>query len=561
MRPDTRRMTASAPVPSTPDRPSERLALALFGAFFLLLASLPQIEGRWNSPEGFVPSGVLRAKLDVYSYFAKMRQGAEGAWLYENRFTPERSRPAPLFIFYLVLGKVSLATGLSIPATYQAARVACGGWMLWALAAFLARIGLRGSTCVVAFVLCVAGSGLAWITLPTGLDASPVERSYVDAYLFLGMLNYPHFAAAIALALSCMGATFQLARSGARPARALATLAAAAFALAWVHPRALAVPVAAGIGTAVVGLLRARRPLLPWIAAALVVAVASLGPGIAMLLAIRGDAVWESGAAEPTMTSPTPFELFGLGYGPLLAAACIGIARRLHDESREGDATRAGATPGELILAWAVAGAVLPYLPVASQSRLILAYGVPLGIGAAWAIAPSPGTRFAGAAGLARIALVIALCLGNGAVLAGEFREQAARGPLRYFSTDRMAAFEWLSRNARRDDVVLATFPSSIPVPGFSGNRVVAGHSHETPEVESRIREIEALLAGGLQGDDWIRFQERYRPRYLLLTEAERGLLPIGWTPDSARFRPRWSRGGVSILEIRELRSRAGPRG
>lgn len=503
-------------------RPWESRAILLLSVFFLALASAPQIVAWATTPEGMVYTGVLRNSLDVASYYAKEFQGAEGAWRYTNRFTPEPSRPAILFLFYLLLGHLARWLSISTLLSFQIARVVCGGAALWAIARLTRAMGLRGWTRAVAFTLAVAGSGLGWIGYGTGATPKPLELNYIDAYVFQSITNYPHFSLALAALSLGLGEMFQFATGGpaGRPARRLALVALAAFLLVWAHPRVLVTLFAVGAMAAFVGWRWRVWPWRPWIAS-LACAFAVAAPCAALtVISIWGDPVWASGAAEPVMTSPAPFEWFVLAYGALGPLAVAGTLARL----RRADATQKA--PAVFILIWIFFGALLVYLPVNSQSRLALGLGIPLGVGAAWAISEiARRARLNARPVFARIgtvtAIVIFLSLGVAVYLHAEFARIARHDHPLFISRDRMRAYEWLRANTGRDDVVFASFRSGMFIPGLTGARVIVGHSHETPNANEREREIQSLLRHHLPEPEWNALVERHGIDYALITPLE----------------------------------------
>ena len=95
----------------------------ILGIIALIVTSIPYVLGAGLATGDRVYGGFVYAIEDCYSYLAKMRQGAEGAWLFRIAYTPEPHRGALFFPFHLLLGKVAallpgsdlIADGLSLP--------------------------------------------------------------------------------------------------------------------------------------------------------------------------------------------------------------------------------------------------------------------------------------------------------------------------------------------------------------------------------------------------------------------------------------------------------------
>src|SRR5215471_14583241 len=87
----------------------------------VVVASLPYIAA-YHVPADHVFSGVLVNPADGNSYFAKMREGLRGDWLFTLPYT---ARPGPgvfIFTYYLFLGHLARWTGASLDSVYAVAR-------------------------------------------------------------------------------------------------------------------------------------------------------------------------------------------------------------------------------------------------------------------------------------------------------------------------------------------------------------------------------------------------------------------------------------------------------
>src|SRR3990172_10449621 len=109
----------------------------LAGPAVVLFAVLtPYILAGRGQPSGFVFSGFLINPIDGFSYLAKMRQGAGGAWLFQLPYAAEPGNGALIFLYYLGLGHLQTLIGVGPEVIYHAARLLGAAAMLAAAYVF-----------------------------------------------------------------------------------------------------------------------------------------------------------------------------------------------------------------------------------------------------------------------------------------------------------------------------------------------------------------------------------------------------------------------------------------
>ena len=137
-------------------------------ALALCLASVPYVVGAVLSTSEMQFGGAVYNVEDVNSYFAKMRQGARGAWLFHIPYTAEPHPGTVLYLFYLLLGKLSALTGISIEWTYHVARLACGALLLLSVYEFVSWFTPHRAVRRMAFLLIAFSSGMGWLLVALG---------------------------------------------------------------------------------------------------------------------------------------------------------------------------------------------------------------------------------------------------------------------------------------------------------------------------------------------------------------------------------------------------------
>ncbi|MCZ7540484.1 MAG: hypothetical protein M5U29_11340 [Anaerolineae bacterium] len=185
----------------------------LFAAAVMLVTTIPYVVGALAAGAGWTFGGFVFGADDGYSYLAKMRLGARGDWLFTLRYTHEPHGGAPLFLPYLLLGKLAALfvspRSPHLPAAlivaFHAARIACGFALILVTYRFIAAF-LRGpATRMLALVLIALGGGLGWPLALAGrgdwLGSLPVDFYIPEGYSFLILFGLPHLALARAALL------------------------------------------------------------------------------------------------------------------------------------------------------------------------------------------------------------------------------------------------------------------------------------------------------------------------------------------------------------------------
>jgi len=504
------------------------------GAMVLALTSVPYLLGWALQTDKRLFGGFVYAVEDGYSYLAKMRQGAEGAWLFHIAYTPEPHSGALFFPFHLLLGKLAaLLPGADLTTrmvwTYHSARLVFGTGLLLTvyrfLAAFTSAVALRR----LAFLLVASGSGLGWLLVALGqpgwLGSLPLDFILPEGFTFLVLYGFPHIALGRTLLL--WGILFLLRAWEVSPGPGVRGSKSGGGNVRWAFFAGLAwltmgliipfyVPVAWAVTGAmwVASLLRhvpkvASRgsPLRPMQELRLAVLAGLLSAPVVAYSALvfTTDPVYATWSAQNLILSPHPLHYLA-AFGVLLALAALAAPRVWQEKG-----------PGWAALAWVAIVPLLVYLPFNLQRRLVEGVQVPLSLLAAWGVS---GFRLQGFRLRVVIsALLVGLSLTNGLLVAGNSLALVPRPPPVFRDAEEIAALDWLNGQARSDDVVLAAYETGNYLPARVGARVFVGHGPETV----RFEEKQALVAqffNAATNDGW---------RQTLL--AEYGVDWVVWGP------------------------------
>lgn len=463
----------------------------------LLLSCGPYLLATWAAPDGWEFGGFLVNPQDGHSYLAKMRQGADGNWLFQLTYTPEPHQGAFIFTFYLALGHLAALTHLPLIYMFHLARLLSGLLLLGVAFWFIARVTPRVGERRLAFVFLLTSSGLGWLGALFG--AFPIDLWIPEAFVPYSLYANPHFCLGMALMLLLFGRVAWPEDHQGLKGRVWSGLlwpGLAALALGLILPFALLAVWA--VLAVFLGWLYVTERRIPWphLWPAASVVIFSAPVVLYDYWVSTVNPVLAGWGAQNVTAAPRVLDL-ALGYGllGLLAVAGGWLVGRSRSRPERGE---------WLVLIWAVTTLVLVYLPFELQRRLINGLHIPLSILAAiglrrWLAGAPLRLRYRR---LLTTAVVTVGALGTLFVwsvpLLAVWRESPASGStaLLFIRRDELAAFTWLDGQAAPDDVVLASPRLGMFVPSQTGARAYYGHPFETIEAAKKRSMAEAFYRG-----------------------------------------------------------------
>ncbi len=486
-------MGGSSALPSVTRREWRWVALMSLAA--LAVVSLPYLVGWLAQTPEWVFGGCIFLEDDCYSYLAKMRQGAEGAWLFHIAYTSEPHPGAFFFPFHLLLGKVAtLLIGGDLTArmvwVYHGSRLVFGLGLLLTVYRFLAVFTEKLEVRRLGWLMVAFGGGLGWLLVTFGksnwLGNPPLDFYLPEGFAFLVLLGFPHLAAAQSLLL--WGFLFLLrawkenptSKSGSMFDVSRFTSHATSSGVCWLL-MGLIVPFYVAVAWAVTGAawlaLALRRKSVPWREGVLagVAALVSVPVVAYSAWVFTHDRVYATWAAQNLILSPHPLHYL-VAYGAPLLLATFAVRESWRDDG-----------PTWLPLTWVIVVPVLVYLPFNLQRRLVEGVQVPLNLLAAW-----------GAVRLWRlrrrwlvIALLVTMLPTSLILLVGSSGWMFARPSPIFRDSAEVVALDWLAERVASDDVVLTTYDTGTYLPVRTGARAFQGHGLETVDASEK----QALVA------------------------------------------------------------------
>lgn len=178
--------------------------------WFLIAVLLLLFYERQNDVHVF--TGIFGSRMhkwvayDSALYLDMIEQSKRGAWLLENRFSPEQGKPVYLNSIWVFVGKIAQITGMSSLAAFTFFRFATVLIFVAALRRFLREVTDRTLVRNLAVLLVVFGGGIGWFFGVIGTwmpELRPwfTEIRSPESNCFLSLLATPHISLAAALVL------------------------------------------------------------------------------------------------------------------------------------------------------------------------------------------------------------------------------------------------------------------------------------------------------------------------------------------------------------------------
>jgi|GEM_PF-643379 len=524
-----------------------------------VITTVPYVVANLRTPQGHVFTGVLSAYDDTFTYFAWIKQSADGHLLLRDLFTSEPQPRAFFLPLWNIIGFTGRLTGASAPLTFHIARLLAGLLLLMAVRTVAQSVMKSRARVRYTLWLYAMSGGLGWLVyaLKNRNDllgalsiAGSVDLNMPEAIAFRSVFAQVHFAIGIALLCYAIkiffGALVEKKPSRAFGAGLLGSL------LALVHPYMVVVVVSVTFVTVLtrLGIVDKSKDgprNYTLVARTFAAFGAALIPGVGYLFYLnRTNEVLREWLRVTDTLSPAPQEYL-LGFGIVAALAVVGF--RLLWSSRTAY--------GRLLLIWALVQAALLYAPISFQRRLVEGLQLPLAIAASVAVFWIARRLFGGRAASYRkilLAGVITICsITNVGFIVGQLvanGNASSTDSRRYVPVDLVAAFEWLRTQADPDAVLFSHYLTGNLAPAMTGLRVFLGHYGQTINAEEKGGQVTAFYTGAIDDAFARQLFAKNGVRYVIYGPFER-------TSYDAFVPPRWLRlarqfGDVDVFEVNQ---------
>jgi hypothetical protein len=493
----------------------------LWSILIVGLTCLPYLYACLVTPGDMQFTGLLSNPIDGNSYLAKMRQGAQGSWLFHLPYTSEDHDGAFVYTYYPFLGRLSALLGVPLIMTYHLARTVNSLVLLFVAYFFVSLLGLDKRSRRTAFLLIGLSSGLGWLAVLFNVFAP--DLWVPEAVTFYSIFTNPHFPLAMALMLLTFAfviVPLQAESEGGQPeawssvARDSVLAGLFSLLLGIVQPFCV-VTVYSVLGSYfVLRFLQEKRLLWSGILKGVVAGTAT-APIIAYDYYVFTINPALRAWSEQNVTPSPPLWGYAIAYGFVLALAVRGAVLALRRRSKAD----------LFLLAWVVVNGLLLYAPFSLQRRLVMGLHVPLCILAAMALSRCALPRFSPARRTLILGAIIVLTMPSNLFVLMASMAGAAQHDLRlYLYRDEAEAMTWLEENTRPTDIALASPEMGLFIPAWAGNRVLYGHPFETIEAEEKKALAETFYQA--QTEESVRrgIIESYHITYVFYGPRERAL-------------------------------------
>ena len=494
--------------------------IAIVAVVIIMITAIPYVYGAFHVSEGATYTGLhYLTPGDTNTYLATIQAVAENTNSFINLYTSEAQRPLYVNPLWTTLGLSARWTGLSALAVFHIARSVLAAafivLMYMVLATFFTSKRMRKA----GLLFIVFTSGLGAFFAPLFYSVTQPEHRPVDIWVpesipFLTLYHSPHLIFSLILLVTVFF-LMRLAFTHQRMSYA-ACAGIAGCILVWAHPfHAPTVVVVLGMYVLVSSIIE-RRILWSWIRMYILFGILLI-PAVAYLFIIRHlDAVIAQWTAGNILPSPSPV-MYVVAFLPLGIFAIYALRPGLF----KNESTR-------FAIVWLIMSAVLVYVPVDFQRRMIEGLYIPLGILATIGFFHIWQGTFAKRYGHALRTILIISCavflpMTNIQMVGQDIYLYKHMEGLPYeLSADEQHALAWLHEQTPIHSVVLTSHYFGNFIPPYTLRRAYIGHGPQTIDLPRKAREVSAFYTGAWSLFTMQEFLEFNRIGYIYVGTKER---------------------------------------
>jgi hypothetical protein len=528
----------------------------------LLLTTIPVLYAYLTAPAGKTYMGILVNVPDHAQYFSWFREFMTQP-LSANKLTPEPNGAIFFNLLWFALARFAVLLGMDLSTGYQVM------YQFMRIAGIILFFVLVYRLCSwvfsdvprrrAAFLITVMAAGFGWVlvvmkyTVAGGELINPLDLYVAEGNTFYSALGFPHFVAAAIYIF-----TFELFLRGQAKGQYRYALFAGLFAqfMGWQHAYDLVIIY--GVLSAYVVLLTLRDRRIPWFVAisSIIVGVVSVWPSLYSFLLTSLDPIWKAVLAQfdnAGVFTPPLYRLPVLMGLPLIVACLAVVADAVNDRRRRSTlqqeiaADPLRANNDLFIKTWFLVSFVLIYLPVDFQIHMLNGWQVPIAILATKGLFDTVAPWLKRQLNKNRPALdlptvqkwlvagfLLVILPTNLYLFAWRFIDLRRHDYPYYLRNDELAAFTWLEKNVKSDDVVLSSETTGQYVPMFTGAHAYLAHWAQTVDYFNKRDAVATFFASDATDAERQQILKAHSVDYVLAGPAEQAL--GAYDPSAAQF-------------------------
>ena len=459
----------------------------------------PVILGYSISSEELHFSGLIFNPIDGYSYFAKMQQGAGGAWAFNLPYSAESNKDIYIFTIYAFFGHLSRILGISIPFIYHFFRIVFSILLFFSLQELL-RVIFKAEDIFFkgAMISLFFGGGLGWIYFLSG--ELPLDFWVAEAFIFLSSFSNPHFVLSLLLITVLLSIIF----------RNLHGIWISIFIfflsiiLVSISPFSAILMGFVFLMNVILGRTFTKKSINNLI----VFSIPTVMIGAYQYLSIHADPILNKWNSQNVTETPALINIL-FSFSPMLIGIIIFLfifwKKKLPLEK-----------PISLLIVWIFFALLMAYVPFNLQRRFLVGLYIPIGI-VFWHLLKIYFSQTQYKKQTLLIYVFIGMCLPSSLLIfTGSLNAITGFDSIFYYKKNIASSSEWLSTNIADKSVILTNEENGLIVPALANFKVVYGHPFESINAERTKQDINNFWSNQLSTDQSWSMINKYKVDYII---------------------------------------------
>ncbi len=472
-----------------------KIFVLIIWLFFLLF---PVIYGYSQSNNGLAFSGLIFNPIDGYSYFAKMQQGAAGAWGFDLPYSPETNKELYIYTLYTLSGHISRISGLSIPFIYHLFRILFSILLFFSLQSLLTIFFKKEDVYYKsALISLLFGGGMGWIYFLSG--ELPIDFWVAESFIFLSSFTNPHFV----LSLLIMSILLTFIFSNRHGIKFAAIIFILSTILVSISPfSAIIIGFIFGIN-----IIIDREFTKEKIINLAVFSIPTGMIGVYQFLTIRNDPVLNNWNSQNITLTPSIINIF-FSFSPFFLGILFFLITFWKKKIKLEKFTY-------ILLSWILFALFMSFIPFNLQRRFLVGIFLPVVI-VFWNLLREYFYSIQKKKINIFIFVLIGLALPSNLMLfTGSVNAINHHDPIFFVNENIVKAIEWLESNAEKKSVILANEENGLIIPALARFKVVYGHPFESMNAEETRSNVSDFWNNKLSEEQSRNFLEEYNVDFI----------------------------------------------